>query len=315
MELSAATHFVTRGLMISWPEMTGIGSFDLLIEELGPNGLEVECKSISEKNKGRKVHRREALDFYGLLWPHLEATRKGLSTGLSVVITVPGRLPTEYKARMELAKQVSKQIICGKSVALPDGSNLKITEFDVNQLEFVPNISKPSEVRTALDEVTETWNREAIVIGTKGGGVLALAVQSAQDDTLIKTIFNTLSDSAKKQLSHTRGGMFLAELRGIDGEQLISIASKDKDSSQPPTILSLGVSKFLSTVGRDYVIGVGFLSESNLLPVQNNLVYSGGGTAYFFPKVESPFWSNDFSGLFSQSSSVKESQSGVSQNE
>ena len=45
------------------------------------------------------------------------------------------------------------------------------------------------------------------------------------------------------------------------------------------------------------MVGVGFLSESALVPVQEGLVESGG-TAYYFPKRESSLWSEDFSGLF-----------------
>lgn len=92
LEFAAATHFARRGLKVSWPEMSGIctsgvGTFDLLVEGLGPNGLEVECKLISE-DKGRKIHKQEVLNFYALLWPHLEAVRKGLTVGLSVVLTI-----------------------------------------------------------------------------------------------------------------------------------------------------------------------------------------------------------------------------------
>lgn len=297
LELSAATHFARRGLKISWPEMTKIGTFDLLIENLGPKGMEVECKSIST-NKGRKVHKQEVLEFYGLLWPHLEAARRGLQSGLSVVLTVPDRIPKEYKSRAELAKQVGKQIICGQSATLSDGSSLRIADFDVGRLGFIPDRLNPNETRTVIDEISYTHNQETMVIGTKAGGALAFTVQSAKDDTLIKAIFDTLSKSARNQLTGTRGGMFLVELFGLDGEQLISIASQDKDSSQSPTALRLGVSNFLSSPNREGVVGVGFLSKGNLFPEQGNLIDSGG-SAYFFPNRASALWSDDFSGLFS----------------
>ncbi len=61
LELVAATHFARRGHSIIWPEETDeIGTFDLLIEDIGTDGLEIECKSMSE-DKGRKIHRRDAL--------------------------------------------------------------------------------------------------------------------------------------------------------------------------------------------------------------------------------------------------------------
>ena len=165
------------------------------------------------------------------------------------------------------------------------------------RLGDIPSSTRPSEVRAAIDEVTETNNRQAMVIGTHAGGALALTVQSGSDDTFMKAVFDTLSDSAKRQLSGVRGGMFLVGFHGIDGEQLLSVAGQDQDAAQSPTALRMAVSRFLASAGRDQVVGVGFLSESALAPVQDGLVESGG-TAYYFPKRESPLWSEDFSGLF-----------------
>ena len=75
LELSAATHFARRARKLAWPEMTGEGTFDLLVQDVGPRGLEIECKAISE-DKGRKIHKREVLDFYRLLLPHIQSTIK-----------------------------------------------------------------------------------------------------------------------------------------------------------------------------------------------------------------------------------------------
>lgn len=297
-ELSVSTHFSRRGCRISWPEMTGAGTFDLLIEDVGQNGLEIECKSISE-DKGRKIHKREVLDFYGLLWPYLKAVRESLRRGLFAVLTVPDRLPTAYIVRRELAKQFGTHIFSGRSAVLPDGSQIRVGGFDLTLLPAMPTSKTiPQEIRSAVDDVTGTRNRQTILISTKAGGVLALAVQSAEDDSLMKAVFDTLRDSSKRQFSGDRGGMFLVGFHGIDGDQLISIAGQDKDPTLPPTALRVGVSQFLSSCGRDHIVGVGFISESGLQPVREGLVESGG-SAYYFPKRESPYWSEDFSGLFS----------------
>ena len=296
LELSAATHFARRARRLAWPEMTGEGTFDLLVKDVGPHGLAIECKAISE-DKGRKIHKREALDFYGLLWPHIQSTIKGLSTGLSAVLTVPGRLPTKHADRLALARQCGAIIFGGRGASLPDGATIRVAEFDGSRLGDIPSTTRPGEVRATIDEVTKTSNRQAMVIGTHAGGALALTVQSGSDDIFMKAVFDTLSDSAKRQLSEDRGGMFLVGFHGIDGGQLFSIAGQDQDVAQSLTALRLAVSRFLASKERDHVVGVGFLSESALMPVQEGLVESGG-TAYYFPKRESSLWSEDFSGLF-----------------
>lgn len=300
LELSAATHFARRGRKVRWPELAKVGSVDLYIEDVGPNGLEIECKSISE-DKGRKVPKREVLDFYGLLWPNLLSIRKGLRVGLSAVLTVPARLPTSHKARQELAKQFARHILTAQNTTLEDRTQIRIGEFDLSRLPPLPSASTtPHEIRAAIDDVTSTRNRQTMFIGTEAGGALALTVQSADDDSMMKTVFNTLSDSAGRQFSGSRGGMFFTGFQGLDGKQLLSIAEQDNEPGQAPTALRLAVSKFLSSSSREHIVGVGFISESGLQPITDGLLESGG-TAYYFPKRESPHWSDDYSGLFNWS--------------
>lgn len=93
----------------------------------------------------------------------------------------------------------------------------------------------------------------------------------------------------------------IAGFDGLDGEQLLSIAEQDNDPQQEPTALAIRVSRFLSSDNRDNIVGVGFLSRGALRPVTDSIMDSGG-TAYYFPKRESPFWHDDFSGLFTRRS-------------
>ncbi len=296
LELGTATHFARRGHKLQWPEMVGLGTFDLLVTDLAENGLEIECKSISE-DKGRSIHRCEALVFHSLLLPELAAIRKSLKVGLSVVLTVPGRLPTQYADRVALAKRVTQQINMAHSATLDDGTTIRISEFDLTRVADVVKDHGTKIVRPVIESVTGTQNREGMLLGSDAGGALAFVVQSAVADDFLDATFDTLSDAAKRQLTRARPGILIAGFDGLNGEQLLSIAGQDRDANQPPTALSLKVSKFLSADHRNYVVGVGFLSRSALLPVTNGMVDSGG-TAYYFPKSESPFWHDDLSGLF-----------------
>ena len=299
LEMMAATHFTRRGRKVTWPETTGIGTFDLLVEGIGPHGLEIECKSVSD-DKGRKIHQQEVLEIWALLRPHLKATIAGLSVGLSVVLTLPGRLPSTYKERQELARQVASAIFAAQSGNLESGANIRISEFDVRQLGNVPGMRHPQELRKAIEGVTEARNRHTMLIGTRAGGALALAVQCAQDDDLMKAVFDTLSDAARRQLSGARAGILFVGFEGVDGAGLLSLAQQDMDLTQGHTALRVAVSRFLSSVDRDHVVGIGFVSAAGVQPVEDGLVDTGG-TAYYFPKRESPFWSDDFSGMFTLS--------------
>ena len=212
-------------------------------------------------------------------------------------MTVPDRLPISYKERVALAKELGRAVFAGSDCSLANGSSVRIADFDIiSQLGNVPT-QGCQELRATIDGITGTDNRSAVIIGTHSGGALALVIQSQRDDNLLISVFNTLSDAAKNQLTRSRAGMLFVSFDGLASDQLFSIAEQDQDPAQRPTALRVAVSDFLSSPARDHVIGVGFVSRNAIQPVQHGLVESGG-PAYYFPKRESLFWSEGFCGMF-----------------
>lgn len=298
LELMAATHFLRRGIGVQWPEMIGGGTMDLVVPRLGAAGLEIECKSISD-DKGRKVHRREALEFCSLVAPQLNDLGKGLKAGVVAVLTLEGRMPGSFADRKKLAQSVIRNVLSGTSNCQLDGASLRIQEFEPALLGDLGEDGLPTISRDRIDSITGTTNRPALIVGRKSGGAIVFVLQSAQDDLLLTYAFDTLSKSAIKQLSGKRAGMFLVGLEGLEAESLMELAQQDSTVDQLPTALRVRVSDFLASQGRDHVVGVGFISKGALRPAAGDVIDSGG-SAYVFPKRESPFWHSDFSGLFSE---------------
>ena len=295
LELAIATHFLRRGQTVSWPEITGGGTFDLLIDDAGHGGLEVECKSVSN-DKGRKIHRREMIDFVHLLTPTLVPVIRRHGKGLFAVLTVPGRLPTLYKQRVQLAKDLTSSVSRFQDAVLSDGTAIRIGEFDSSGIDDAL-LRDQSRLRAFTEAVTGTSQREAVVIGDRSGGTLALVVQSALDDELLKATFDTLSRAARQQLSRNRAGLVVAAFAGLNVTQMLSIAQQDRDPEAPPTALRMHVSRFLSSSDRDHVIGAGFLSTGELHAAPHGSLDSGG-SAYYFKNGKSRYWSPEFDGLF-----------------
>jgi hypothetical protein len=296
LELTAATHFLRRGLKISWPEMKGTGNMDLLVEGIGISGLEVECKSISN-DKGKKIHREEAIRFYSLLAPGLNSMGKDLRSGVAAVLTLDDRLPTAFSDRKKLAHSITKHVLSGLPVVQLDEETLRVTDFESSRLGGIGANGIPVITRTAIDEITNTCNQQAMIVGRKSGGAIVFVIQSSCDDSLLSYIFATASRSASNQFSKARAGLFLIGLEGIEAESLMEIAKQDSDIEQPPTALRRHVSDFLSGQKRDHVVGVSFISKGRLRPTTDGQ-HDSGGTAYVFSKRESPYWHDDFNGLF-----------------
>ena len=290
LELQAATHFVSRGYRVALHRKKNEGTFDLLIEDLGPSGLEVECKSISE-NKGRRIHRRDALDFWGELWSNVAGLAQNLRFGLAVVLTVPYRLPTAKEERTALAREVVARILAGTGAILGGGAEVRIKTFDHETLEVAKNRG-PENLRKAIDVATGTANRDAVLYGTPAGGMLAFVMRSAVEDDVLNQVFSTLDDSAARQFTQTRGALFWVALQGIDANQLVSVHEHDIGPGEQPTALKRGVSDFLTNAPA-HIIGVVFCSKSSLVPAVGDSKNLGGATN-FFMKEESPLWHTSF---------------------
>lgn len=292
LELQAATHFARRGHRPVWHRENNEGSFDLLVEDLGPCGLEVECKSISE-NKGRRIPRRDALEFWGELWKDVSGVAQHLRSGLAVVLTVPYRLPEDAVERVALAKEIVARIVAGSGATLGGGAEVRIEPFDPAKIEAVKDKGR-EEWRKAIDTTTGTANREAVVYGTAAGGMLVFVMQSAVEDAVLDRVFATLDDSAARQFTRRRGALFWVALQGIDADQLLSVHEQDSGPGEQPTPLRRGVSNFLDRAP-DHIIGVVFSSRSSLFPAVDGITESGGATNFFL-KEQSPFWHASFRG-------------------
>jgi len=214
LELQAATHFARRGHRVVWHRVKNEGSFDLLIDDLGPSGLEVECKSISE-NKGRRIHRRAALEFWGELWKDVASVAQNLRSGLAIVLTVPYRLPDDAGEIAALKREVVTRILAGSGATLGKCAEVRIEPFDPARIEAA-KVQSRNELRKAIDLATGTSNREAVVYGTPAGGMLAFVMQSAGEDDVLDQVFATLEDSAARQFTCKRGALFWVALQGID---------------------------------------------------------------------------------------------------
>jgi hypothetical protein len=296
LEMTAITHFLRRGHRVELPSAGQERIYDFLVADMCDHGLEVECKSIS-RDKGRKIHDYEAIEFYGLIKPMLDPVFSNLRRGLSVVLTLPGRLPTANSKRTALAKDVVRAIYRGADCTLTCGTTLRLVDFAPNSVgaDFDDKVN----IRRMIESVSRTNNRQSLVLGSAAGAVLAITVQSARDDGVIKAMFDTMSDAARDQLSGKRAGMLFVSLDGIDNASLVDIGNDEKIPGAAPTPLRIGVSRFLGSPDRAHIVSIAFVSRSVIAPTVDG-THSSGGSTYSFANRTSKFWSDDLIGLFGQ---------------
>lgn len=299
LEFTVGLHFAKRSHRLAWPELEiGGDTYDLLVEDLGPTGLEIECKAVSEE-KGRRISTRHALEFWNLMHRDLMAATCGLYGGLSIIITLPDKLPTSYAERKELAKQVARTILSGRSQVYPQAT-ISIQDFDAQLLSGIDLNNTGSDTRELIESITGTKNRQAMITGLRSGGAVICTIQSSLDSSLFDAIQTTAKRAATKQLTGTRPGIILLEFAGMTPESMVSLAEFDNNPENAPTSLRRWASDFLSNcTDRDHIVGIGFLSRGAMTRPNSNSV-SNSSSAYVFPRPESSQWDDAFSGLFNQ---------------
>jgi hypothetical protein len=297
LELTCAAHFTRKGYKISWPEVDGDGivKFDLLIEDIGVNGLEMECKAVSD-NKGRKIHQREAIEFQSLLQPRLEALcQGGAQVGISIVLTLSKRLPKSPVMRQLMVDEVMASVFAvAEHSVLQNGTHVRVRFFNPSLITKV-DLDNRSEVRKLIDSISGTSNRESM-LGLLQGGAFVSTVQSAEGDEFKDAVLDTVKDAAKRQLTKTRAGFVLISVDGLDPEQLRSIGEDDKLGR--PSKLHQIAQEFLGSANRAHVVGIGFVSRNGMRSTHQGIIDTGGAAYYFYNRT-SPFWHRDFERLFS----------------
>jgi hypothetical protein len=294
LEFTVITQFERLNFPLSLPETGVSASFDLLVENIGINGLEIECKTISA-DTGRKITRRQALEFFDIARPSFESALQNFQGGICVVLTIPARMPSSSEEKLELVRLVRENIIRYQAESSALDSSIHIFTFDLDLIKGV-ELNNSSTTRIDVDKITGTENQEVMIIGNSRR-VLTFAIQSEQETVLLERIYTTIKDSAKRQVSKTRPAIYIVGLEGIGPEELVNLAIHDSDSKNVPTGLRIIVNKLLASPNREHVVGIGFLSgksmDNSTLGVSSEI-----GSVYFFPNRESNFWHKDFSGLF-----------------
>lgn len=297
LELAVATHFARRGHRLAWPEMIGAGTFDLLLPELGTDGLEIECKSISN-DKGRSVHRREVLALLQQIQPLVRPICATLKVDLIVVVSVLQRLPTSKEALLAIANRVRNQIWLSQTSQFIDGYSVDVFQLDAGTLRAA--MTPPGDMRAAISKVIGPGHREAMVFDAReSGGALAVVIQGVRADDMLGATFETLRQAAKRQLTQSRAGLLVAGFEDLSTTQLVGIAEQENDPQRPPTALGPHVHRLLAEPQRNHVIGVALLSRSELLSHAGQVVDTAGASFSFLNR-SSRYWKLDFEGMFGE---------------
>lgn len=289
LELATATHFLMSGLKVSFPDSGGTERFDLLLSGAGRDDVEIECKFIT-RDKGKKIHRRNLHEFYKLTVPHIDAYFAKSPSNVIVDVVVKDRFPSSYKGKLSISESVKAALSGKNNIADDVVSQINIIDHPLDQIDA---LLTREHNREAIEQITGISNEHIMIRENRYGRKVVLLVRSEQSDTILESIYETLSDASKKQLTAARPGLLVAMLHGIDIDGLVKVASHGEAQLSGVNTLQVIASRLLRQKLHEHLVTVWFLSESEIGAREQGLTSSGGAT-YYFQNEESPLWGDGY---------------------
>lgn len=301
LEMLVAAGIVMRGYSVRIPEIerpsTGDQTrvYDILVENYGETGLEIECKAIGE-DTGRKIRGDQARNFYECLRRKLDPVVEGLTKGIAVVVTVPDRfedvLNTSQK-QSALADHICANVRGETLDEAFSGIDVVFQEFDPTESLAIAAdgvISHQEAGRRIVDKITGTVNRNVLVnlrSDLKGGAVVSL--RSIKSDRFAVQVTEIAREASSRQLSKTRPGVIVL---GIEISDLAM-----REATQLPTELDKIAKEFYRRDPRRHVATLGFLSQ-RATKLRGETSETIGASFYHFKNDRCTFSVPDLQNLF-----------------
>ena len=294
-ELATSAHLMLQGFDVDFVDLEGNARWDFVLRR---NGIEMdaECKMIS-CDVGRKIPRLAASELLYLVQKQIGQTAAHATGGRIVHIRIPDRLTSEQSRRDKIVAMAVRTYRTGVSEESAEICQTKLIDFPLQATAFGskgPDELTMDDVRSVCAEYAGNKNPQAaLFLQPKHLAVITL-IESARADTVLESIFDTLAESAKNQLSGERPAAMFVQIHDLSADAIVSLAEKDTLTPALATGLQIHATRFLNRTDRQYVHTIGFRSHGTLsnqqVAVGNELttVHSEAGQAYVFNNPHSP---------------------------
>lgn len=231
-EMKIAAHLMTKGFDVGFNDMEAGRGFDYLVSQDNAE-VEVECKFVSG-DIGRKVHLKRVHQLGGVLLGTIHGLLEKEEGGKLVRISIPDRLEGSREQLEEIAGLVDKLISEERLSITQNGYTVSTSGFSLADSPFgqLPADEISVElVQQYLFDQHDVDNRNVLVNFRPTKGAVLIVIESEKKDAVLRGIHAELKDSARKQFSGDRPGIFCCELGDLTEEQLLSLGEDRKGGS------------------------------------------------------------------------------------
>jgi hypothetical protein len=197
------------------------GGYDILAEKDGLH-IEVECKTITS-DKGRQFRERDFAALSKLLFDPFKKHRASSNEYL-IGFATKSRLPTSHKELAAIAAYILRCVDAGVGVYENETCKVNVSVLtDTQELISDTEIDKTAlraRIATLTGDpnahITAHYHRKTEKLSVLYGGGI-------NPDDILEALFDTLHESAEKQMSKTLPGAFIARFTGIDNSEVAEL--------------------------------------------------------------------------------------------
>jgi hypothetical protein len=284
-EWAMAVHLTKQGFRVAFPELSETGTFDLLATKDGVEA-EVECKSITH-DKGRQVHRREAIEIFSLFKKEFETFTRNLKGGLLVRVVAAKRFPRPHRERKKVLEKVRSAVLAGATRVCDGEFEIEVRDFDIAGFPFRGEEVRQTDLMDFLSTNFGIHNKQVFLAHSPPKRAFVLTLESRRSERLMDYTLDAIKNALAGQLSGTRGGVICVKLEAVTAEELSELGSELGE----PTFLRKEVSRFIDSRRHTHLVCLSFLADGGLRQQPDNSV-TQQGRSYFFDNPDSPHYSS-----------------------
>jgi len=235
-EMGIAAHLMARGFDVSFSDIETGGGFDILARR-DVAVLEVECKTVSG-DLGRKIHQRRLYQLGGQVYQLMGAALERRAVGQLARIQLPDRLRGTDQQLKAIRERLAKVLESGQSISEPSPCAIDYREFSLAGSPFEtmrPETLDMEAARQYVERAVGLPLEHAVMVFRPFHSAVVIAIESLQDNSMMRGLVRQLKDSVKSQLTGTFAAAVCVKFTEVTQEQLLEIAEQDK-SGQPSAL-------------------------------------------------------------------------------
>lgn len=255
-EIVIAIHLMRHGFDVEFcdieaSEAEGGPIYDLLAKNRDIE-VEIDC-AIVTADIGRKIHRQKFYATCGVIGPVIQNFIDKRDNNYAISIIMEDRLSGSSAQNQDIRDELSKAL---RQANFPCTCRRKDFTISIDTID--------NRLHDYLYNRPDLSNEHIMILGSSRGGKAFLSFRSQKPDMVLKGIYRAMKSKAERQFSKDRPAIICMRLMDLSNQEIEELASLENTDPNKATGLQIMCNYFLSSVTRQHILSVCFMSIGDL---------------------------------------------------